>query len=179
MFRALNTIKAFWRDNTAVAAIEAAFLFPLMVAMLCGAIDTGVALLVNQKLVTSAQTVADILAREDDVTDDEFDDAVAAGRLSLLPYPTAGFGVDVAGIQFLGAGAVATVMWRDTIDADENAGILLGADDLGLQNEGVLGVTARYSHTPYFSGIFTGDFTMEEVAYVRGRRGLFVTRTRG
>lgn len=172
-------VRRFAGDDRAVAGIEAAFLFPLMLILLCGAIDTGVALLVNQKLVTSAQTVADILAREDDVSDTEFDDAVAAGRLSLMPYTTAGFGVDVAGIQYVGAGAVATVIWRDTVDTTENAEILDGAEGLGLQNEGVLGVTARYTHTPYFSGIFTGDFTMQEVAYVRGRRGLFVTRTRG
>lgn len=169
----------FFRDDRGVSAIEAAFLFPLMVLILLGSLDIGVALLINQKLITSVQTVADLLARQDTVSDDALDEAIAAGRLSLMPYQTASYGVDVAGIQFKGASAVATVVWRDTVNMSANNAILDDADGLGLRDEGVLGVTASYIYTPYFSSFFAGDFTMSEVSYARGRRGLFVTRTQG
>ena len=163
-------------NDSGVAAVEAAFLFPLLILVLCGAYDTGRALLVNQKLITAAQTVADLLAREDEVTDNELEEAVAAGRLSLMPYPIASYGVDVAGIEFVGPSAAPAVDWRDTINAEPNDDILETANGLGLQNEGVLAVTVTYTHTPFFSNVFTGDIEMQEVAYARGRRGLFISR---
>lgn len=171
-------LRLFRRDDSAVAAIEAGFIFPLLVLILCGMMDTGVALLVNQKMITSCQSVADILAREMDINDAELNDAVVAGRLSLMPYPTASFGVHVAGIQFSGNNASAVIQWQDTVNTTANVDVVVGAAGLGIQDEGVVAVTTRYSHRPFFSSVFSGNIDMEEVAYVRGRRGLFITRTR-
>ncbi len=168
--------RRFLRQDSGVAAVEAVLLFPLLLIIMCGSFDIGVALLVNQKLITSAQTVADLLAREDEVTDNELNEAIAAGRLALMPYPTAGYGVDVVGIEFTGASATPGVAWRDTIDMEPNDEVLEAANGLGTRDEGVLGVTVRYTHSPYFSNVFTGDFNMQEVAYARGRRGLFIAR---
>lgn len=166
-------------NDSGVAAVEAAFLFPLLMLILCGTYDVGRGLLVNQKLITAAQTVADLLAREDEVTDAELNEAVAAGRLSLMPYATASYGVDIAGIEFVGASAVPSVDWRDTINAEANDSILEAANGLGAQSEGVLGVTITYTYVPFFANVFTGDLQMQEVAYARGRRGLFITRVDG
>lgn len=166
----------FISDDRGVAAVEAGLLFPLLVVMLCASYDTGVALLVNQKLITSAQTVADLLAREDDVTDGELNEAIAAGRLALMPYPTATYGVDVAGIEFTGVSATPAIAWRDTINTEINDDVLEDANGLGSRDEGVLAVTVRYTHTPFFANVLTGEIEMQEVAYARGRRGLFITR---
>ncbi len=179
IFNIFSLSKRFARNDSGVAAVEAAFLFPLLLLLLCGTYDTGRALLVNQKLINSVQTVADLLAREDEVSDDELNEAIAAGRLSLMPYATASYGVDVAGIEFVGASAVPGVDWRDTVNAEPNDNILTDAVGLGEQGEGVLGVTVTYTHTPFFSNVFTGDIEMQEVAYARGRRGLFITRLNG
>ncbi len=177
--RMIPRLFSFLRDDRGVSAIEAGFVFPLLLTLLCGSIDTGVAVVVNQKMINAAQSVSDILAREDDIEDAELEDAIVAGRLALTPYPVATYGVDVAGIQFVGSRAVPTVIWRDTYVMEQNDGILAAADGLGIEGEGVLGVTVNYSHTPYFTGTFTGAFDMTEVAYARARRGLFITRTRG
>ncbi len=169
----------FRRDDTAVAAVEAGMIFPLLIIILCGMMDTGAGLVVNQKMITSCQTVADILAREDSVTDPALADAVAAGRLSLVPYETATFGVHVAGIQFTGSGPSPVIRWQDMINTDPNPDVVIRAAGLGALNEGVLAITTRYTYQPFFSGTFTGDIDMEEVAYVRGRRGLYIPRVRG
>lgn len=169
----------FARDTNGVAAIEAGFLFPLLVLVLCGGIDTGVALLVNQKMITSCQTVADILAREAEVSDATLQDAFIAGRMSLMPYPQEGLGAHIAGIQYVGAGAVPTVIWEDTINMDPNADVLVRAAGLGRQDDGVLAVTVRYVHRPFFTETFVGDVVMQEVSYARPRRGVFITRVRG
>lgn len=172
-------LRSFRKDDQAVAAIEAGMIFPVLVVILCGLMDTGVALLVNQKMITSCQTVADILAREDAVTDDGLQEAIEAGRLALMPYNTATFGAHVAGVQFTGSTASPVIRWQDSVNTTANTSILPRAQGLGTENEGVLVVTTRYRHVPFFTGTFTGNLDMEEVAYVRGRRGIYIPRIRG
>lgn len=175
VWRAMKkAIMRFTGCERAVAAVEAGMIFPLLVTLLMGVVDTGVALVINQKMITACQTVSDILARELAVDDAMLQEAVSAGRLSLMPYDTANFGVDIAGIQFSGASATPVVRWRESFNAPANDQILERADGLGLQNEGVLGVTTVYAYRPFFTGSVVGEIDMREVAYARGRRGLFI-----
>lgn len=173
----LVRFKKWWREDKANAAIEAGLLFPIMLFMLCGTVDMGVGLLLNQKVINASQSVADLLAREQDISDAVMDDAIIAGRMSLQPYATTSYGVDIAGIQFIGATLSPTVQWRDTVNMTPNNDITEDSRGLGTQNEGVIAVTVRYYYTPYFSKILFTGLQMEEVAYVRGRKGLFVTRS--
>jgi Flp pilus assembly protein TadG len=171
-----SRLATFCREDGANAAIEAGFLFPVMVAILCGMIDMGVALITNLKVTTATQIVSDLLARDRTVNDAQIDDAINAGRLALFPYDTTSYGVDIAGIQYVGSGLVPTVRWRETRNMNENPGVLERSAGLGLQNEGVIAVTVRYFFTPYFTGFMMSDIEMQEEAYVRGRKGLFVRR---
>lgn len=169
--------RAWLKDDRGVSAVEAALIFPIMVTMLCGTIDTGVGLVTNQKVINAVQTVGDILAREEDVTNAELNDAIVSGQLSLSPYSTTSFGIDIAGIQFKNTTLTPTVIWRDTVNMSPNTKILDKAARLGKQDEGVLGLTVRYIYYPYFTAFAVGSIEMKEVSYVRGRRGYFVTRS--
>lgn len=166
-----------WLDDTrAVAAVEAGLLFPVLLTILCGSIDLGQALILNQKVIGASQIVADILGREMDVSDAELQDTLAAARMALTPYSSASLGMDVAGIQYVGTGLVPTVRWRDTFSMSPNPAVIEGSQGLGRQNEGVIAVTVKYQFEPYFTRTFGTGFEMEEVAYVRGRKGMFITR---
>ncbi|MDP2206042.1 MAG: pilus assembly protein [Alphaproteobacteria bacterium] len=164
------------RDDGGVAAIEAGFLFPVLMTILCGMIDVGAALVANLKVTNSCQIVADLLARDRFTNDAQIDDAVIAGRLALNPYKTESYGVDIVGIQYVGVARTPTVRWRETVNMDENDDVLARSVGLGLQNEGVVAVTVNYTFKPFFAGYIMGNVSMSEEAYVRGRKGLFVER---
>jgi Flp pilus assembly protein TadG len=168
--------KWIWGDE-ASAALEAGFLFPIMTSILLGVVDVGRGLTVNQKVTNSCHVIADLLTREDEVTDAEFNDAVIGGQLVLMPYSTEPMGYDVAGIQFIGATKVPTVEWRDTVNMDPNPDVTSDSEGLGDQNEGVVAVTVKYHYAPFFTGFAIGEIFMQEVSYARGRKGVFVTRT--
>lgn len=172
----LKTFTRWCKDDEAVIAIEVGLLMPVMLTILLGIIDTGRGVLTSQKVINAVQTVGDLLGRLDSVSTAQLNDAVEAGRLTMMPFSTTDFGVDVAGIQFAGGPTNPTVIWRDTINMDPNTNILTNASGLGADQDGVLGVTVRYIYTPYFSGVFTGPLTINEVSYVRGRKGLFIPR---
>lgn len=164
------------RDEGATAAIEAGFLFPILVSILCGMIDTGVALVTNQKVVDSSQMIADLLTRNTTVTNGDITDAVVAGHLAIQPYSTASYGIDIVGIQYLTTAKTPTERWRTTLNMTPNPDVLSHSTGLGDENEGVVAVTAHYTHSPYFSFFFIGTIVMNEEAFARGRKGLYVNK---
>lgn len=171
-----NLFKRWGEDERAVIAIEVGVLMPMMLVLLMGVIDTGMGVLTSQKVINSVQTVGDLLGREVTLSTADINDCVAAGKLALMPYDTASYGVDIAGIQFVGGPTKPKVIWRDTFNMTANATILDKASGLGADGEGVLGVTVQYIYNPLFSAVFTGPKTLYEVSYVRGRKGVFITR---
>jgi Flp pilus assembly protein TadG len=169
-------LRSFLRNDDATAAIEAGFLMPVLLIILCGMIDMGAAVVTNLKVTNSAQMVSDLVSRGVTVTTGEINDAVVAGRMALAPYDTTAYGVDIVGIQFVGTNRVPTQRWRDTRNMTANDDVLANSAGLGLQDEGVIAVTVTFTYEPYFSGFLVDTLTMSEEAYVRGRKGGFVNR---
>lgn len=172
----MQAFKRWWRGEDGSAAIEAGFLFPILVLILCGMMDIGAALITNSKVTNAAQIISDLLARDRFTNEAQIQDAIVAGRMALNPYGTAGYGVDIAGIQYIGSTLTPTVQWRETVNMEENETVLERSENLGLQNEGVIAVTVQYTYRPFFSGYIVGNIDMKEEAFVRGRKGLFVQK---
>jgi Flp pilus assembly protein TadG len=164
------------RDDGGVAAIEAGFLFPLLMTIMCGTIDIGAALVTNLKVTNACQIVGDLLAREGTTNDAQIEDAIIAGRLSLNPYKTDSYGIDIVGIRYTGSSLTPTVIWRETVNMEESETIVERSAGLGRQDEGIIAVTVRYTFRPFFSGYIVGDIDMREEAFVRGRKGMFVEK---
>lgn len=171
-----KTLHKWLKDKKANAAVEMALVFPILVTMLFGVVDIGKGLLIDKKAISAAHIASDLLARNISVTDDDVNQAIEAARLAFDPYPTGTFGIDIAGIQFQGAGADPAVIWRDTQNMGPNDEVLTGSTGLGTEDEGVIAVTVVYTYDPPFSGVLTGDIDIQEVAYVRGRITPFVSR---
>ena len=163
-------------EEKAIAAVEMALVFPFLITMLFGIVDIGQGILFNKKAISATHIAADLLARNISVSDDDVNQAIEAARLSFDPYPTGSFGIDIAGIQFQGAGADPTVVWRDTQNMAANEDVLTGSIGLGTEDEGVVAVTVVYTFDPPFAGILIGSIDMQEVAYMRGRITPFVSR---
>jgi len=175
-----NLFKKWLKGDEAVAAIEAGFLFPVMLLMMLGTIDVGMGLTISQKVINSCNTFADLLARQTDadgVNNADLSDAYTGAQLVIGPYSLTPFQYDAVGIQFVGATLTPTAIWRATCKMTANASAVTNAAGLGAQNEGVIAVTVKYIYTPVFTSFVTGNFNMQEVSYARGRKGGFVIRT--
>lgn len=167
---AFGGLMRLWRDRTGLAMAESALLLPLILSLTFGIYDLGRAIVLNQKVVAAAQISADLITRERTLTISEIDQAVAAARLAVHPYDHSGLGVDVAGLRF-DSDARPYECWRETFGPiTSNTASIDDAEGLGLAGEGVIMVTTRYSYTPFFTGVFMGDFIFEEVAFFRGRK---------
>lgn len=169
-------LKKWWQDERAAIAIEAGMILPLMAASLIGTVDVGIGIVVNHKVTTATQLVGDLLGRMEQVAIADIDNVVAAGTQALDPYDTTELGFDIVGIQFAGGPNAPTIRWRDTINMAPNPDVLTGASGLGNDEEGVISVTVEYLYEPYFTSVIAGVIEMQEVAYIRGRQGVYIPR---
>jgi Flp pilus assembly protein TadG len=172
----MKKLMTFWRKDDAVAAVEAGILFPIMITLLLGMIDMGALLVANMKVTNASQTVSDLLGREISTNTAAINDAIVAGRLSLAPYSTASYGVDIVGIQYVGQNLTPTVRWRETSNMEPNDNVIQRSAGMGLEGEGVIAVTVQYTFQPSFYTFLVSDLLVSEESFVRGRKGNFVAR---
>ena len=176
MKKTLKIFKAWCKDDGATAAIEAGLLFPILVALLCGSMDTGFGLITSQKVINATQMVSDLMTRGTQVSTTDINDAIVAGQMAMEPYSTTSYGVDIVGIQFVNTTLTPTERWRKTQNMTANTTVLAKSAGMGAQDEGIVAVTVQYTYLPLFTGYFTGPMIMREESYARGRKGLFVAK---
>ncbi len=165
----MKGFRQYIEGKEAVAAVEAALLFPVLLLMLLGMLDLGYGILASQKTIRASQVVADLVARKSTLNMSEINEAVEAGRLALDPFDTSSYGVDIVSI-FFDENGQSNVCWRHTVNMSPNQNVLASTNGLGASGEGVLAVTVKYRYAPDFSSHIISDINMQEVAFTRGRR---------
>lgn len=164
-----------WRSEDGVAAMEAAFVFPLLLTLLLGTFDMGNGILANQKTIRASQVTADLISRTSSVDNAMINEAIEAGELALDPLPTGTFGVDVVSISF-DDDANAIVEWRETRNMTPLADVLTRVESLAEAGEGVMVVAVEYEFEPFFAGFVVDKIYMQEIAFSRGRKSAVVER---
>ena len=172
------SLRRWTRQESGMALMETAFLFPVLLVMLLGVYDVGHAITVNHKMITASNVAADLLTRTQSVSSSELDQAIKAAGLAMNPYANENnIGIDIISVQY-DEDDDPEILWRES----RNMGDGLQADaaarsfGLGTKGEGVLMVTVLYDYTPTFGSMVINAFRMREVAFSRGRRSSVVTR---
>ncbi len=164
-----------WRNKDGTAAVEAAFLFPILITMFFGLWDLGNGMLMNQQTITASQVVGDLITRERTVDTTKLNNYIVAGQLAFGNAPTTSYGIDILSVKF-GPTGQPTQLWRETRNMTPDTVALSKSAGLGSAGEGVVVVTVQYTYKPTFASIFTGAMVMREQAFLRGRRSPVVER---
>ncbi len=174
--RTVRKILSIWiTEEDAVAAIEAAMIFPIMLTLFMGVFDLGNAILANQKAVRASQVVADLISRENVVSDADVFEAIEAGRLAFEPLNNSSYGVDIVSIRF-DEDANSEIVWRETVNMPSLPDALSAVSALESADEGVVMVSIEYEYDALFSSFIVGNINMHEVAFSRGRSTPVITR---
>ncbi|GAB5387658.1 MAG: hypothetical protein Alpg2KO_06260 [Alphaproteobacteria bacterium] len=169
-------LKAFITGDDAVAAVEFALIFPVLVTIFLASVDLGQALWMNRKVIATSQTVGDLLARSDTVDDALIADVIDAADLIMEPFDFAEVGYDIISIRFDDDDALPEIAWRETVGMPADDRFPELADGLGAEGDGVMAVVVTATFEPVFYGFVLGDIDMTETAFLRGRRQPFVGR---
>ncbi|MEM7650972.1 MAG: TadE/TadG family type IV pilus assembly protein [Pseudomonadota bacterium] len=170
-----NFLKRWFKSEDGLAAVEAAFVFPILLTLLLGTFDLGNGILANQKAIRASQVTADLIARSSTVDDFMIDDAIEAGELAFQPLPSDTFGVDIVSISF-DDDANPNIEWRETRNMSALGDVLTRVASLAEPNDGVLVVAIEYEFEPAFAGFVIDNIPMQEIAFARGRQGGVIER---
>lgn len=173
LFNRLNKMR---RGQQGSAAVEFALIAPMMIALFCAIIELTGLLMVERKIISASQTVADLVTQETSVTSQDLDDIVQAGRLIFDPYPTLTLTFNIASIRFNTDTGVPELVWQRLVGVNPGGSdILTQAVGLGAPGEGVVIVYITYSYDPLLGGIITGTVNLDEMSFSRPRRSPVVT----
>ena len=165
------------RSEDGVAAVEAAFVFPVLLVLLLGVLDTGRGIICNQKTIRASQVVADLITREVSVDAGGISEAINAGTLALLPYDDTNLAFDIISVRFP-SDDEAEIVWQETrnMTATPQNQIIERVLPLAAAGSGVVMVVSEYLYEPIFAGFVVDQIPMQEVAFARGRRSSVVCK---
>jgi Flp pilus assembly protein TadG len=110
-YRLLNLIGRFVRDRRANAAIEFAFIVPLMLTMFFGMVEFGSAIASSRKVTLSARNLSDLVSQSSTVTDLDIGNFNQTGKAIMTPYWTTDYVTRVSEIYVDPATLDGKVKW--------------------------------------------------------------------
>jgi Flp pilus assembly protein TadG len=180
--RLLNKLSV---NDSGVAAIEFAFIAPLMFFMLVGTVELSQAITVDRRVMVVASTTADLVAREDKLKKSQIDVYMKVIEVLLAPYDTTSLKVTI-----LSVGAKAPTPSDPTPTAsnqicwkyDHHTTSTYAAGNpytppAGIIDPGGSGIIAEvsYTYTPLiFSYFIKSAFPLNEKFYLKPRTSNFI-----
>lgn len=175
----LALAQAFWRDRRGSALVEIAFAMPIFLVLLTGIVETGMFLMLNQKLQHTAVAISDLTTRDEEINQGTLDDIFLAAPQIMAPFPMQARSrvyVTAAGSDNSGG---STIFWQRS-----GAGSLTQASGVGLpgetpslppdialrDNETIVVTEVYFEYEPFFFTVID-PVRLRRTAYFRPRIG--------
>jgi len=164
------------RDDSGVAAIEMAFIFPVMVMMLIGLVDVTDGMSANRKVTITANTLGDLISQEPGTTTQNNIDGIFAGALeTMVPYDGSSVGLEVFTFRKIGPNAP-KLEWEHRKGTNCGAAPAVTADMTDLMSQGNDLIISRtcYNFSYILGNLFSGNtsFKMTDEMTLRPRKSL-------
>lgn len=171
-----ETANRFKRDDSGVAAIEMAFIFPVMVIMLVGLVDVTDGMSANRKVTITANTLGDLISQEPGTTTKLNLDGIFAGAIeTMVPYDGTAVGLEVFTFRKIGENAP-KIEWQYRKGTNCGAPPSVSADMTDLMTQGNDLIISRtcYNFSYILGNLFSGNtsFKMTDEMTLRPRKSL-------
>ncbi len=155
------------RNRDGSALVEVALVLPIMITMFSGVFEVTDVMAANMRVMDAAQSVADMIAQQADVTPAMMSNFCSGGQLAMTPLPGASLTLAVAEVTNTSSGLV--VDWSDT-----SCGGAAIANATGLAtslvpnvNDSVIIVQASYAYASPFSFVLSASYALARTAFQR------------
>jgi len=176
----LKRLSHFLRARDGLAAVEFAFIAPVMIVLFFGALEFSMAVDCHTRVNNVAATTADLVAQSTTVSSTDVSNIFSAANSILYPYASANAQIVVSSLVDNGKGG-ATVAWSN---AQNTAPLTVGATvsvPAGLIVSGsggsVILAKISYSYVSPSLVVLTGPLTMSGSFYSKPRRSMTVTHS--
>ncbi len=126
--RCFAAYRSFRRDHRGFAAVEMAFIFPVMILIYFGLVDGTNLLSAKRKITLAASTLGDLTTQAPgEITTTDLTDFYEALEPIMDPFPASGINITIRDYKLADSGTTADKRWQNT-----NGGIC-GSDASGTQ----------------------------------------------
>jgi Flp pilus assembly protein TadG len=113
--------RSFWRDRRGLAAIEFAFIAPVMIVLFFGVVEGSNALSVSRRVTQATNTLADLASQETELTPAQLDD-LFSGVTQIIGEGAVSIDIRLASIAYDAVDDRIEVRWsRDNLGAQPYA----------------------------------------------------------
>lgn len=161
---------SFAQDRSGMAAVEFAIIAPLMLLVLFGTVELTEALATNRRAENVAASVADIVARDVIITDDEIDDLWTAADALMYPNSAAPMSMRVTSVNIV-SDTEAEVLWSE----GHGMGALSPGDSVSIPagmmiaGTSIVMTESSYLYTPPIGVFMDVAFNLDHTEYRRPR----------
>jgi Flp pilus assembly protein TadG len=163
-------LSRFVRDRRGIAAAEFALIAPALIFLIMGVFEMTFRFRASEEATRYAHEVADMVARETELSGDDLKHLFNASVHMMKPLDTTDdLDLDITSIGLTGVNADPSVLWRRVAGTAISTDIQ-DAKGMGVDGESVIRVAVRYSYRSALTELFGGSFmALEKVAYSRPR----------
>jgi Flp pilus assembly protein TadG len=168
----------FARDSRGVAAVEFAYVLPLMLTLYLGGTEVSQGISASRKVTLVSRAVADLASQVSNISNASMTNILSASSAIVAPYPTANLRVTVSCVK-IDANGNATIAWSDTQGGTARAvgsGVTLPAA-LNVASTTLIWSEVQYTYTPTIGYVISGSLTLKDQMYMRPRQSDTITRS--
>lgn len=170
----LRRARALRDARDGVAAVEFAFVLPIMLLIYFGIVEVAQGVMIDRKVTQLNRTLADLASQVASIPDSERDNIFAAAKTVMAPYtdvePTMMFASVV-----VDANGNAKVCWSEAPrgqTAPSRGSPVTLPTDLRIPNSSIIMARASYKYTPVIGQVITKTIEIGDVPiYMRPRAG--------
>jgi Flp pilus assembly protein TadG len=156
------------RDQSGNILVEAALVFPILIALLLGVSELSEAFTASRRVAAAAHTAADLVARSASVTAGDLAGVKAMVDETIKPFPAAGIGLVITSLVADEDNAT-TVDWSEALGTGVSAygrGAVVGVPaGLTFPNGSLVLAEITYQFRSTLSTLFVGSVPLQAKAY--------------
>jgi Flp pilus assembly protein TadG len=163
----------FFRDRRGAAAVEFAFVAPLMILLYCGIAELTQGMMADRRTSHVASIIGDLVAQDTQVNQTEINDVFNVGKAVIAPFPTGTLAMRITSVK-ADAGGSPKVIWSKTSGSMTSlgtGGTVTVPTGLLAANESVIMAEATYVYTSALQKVMTTPITLSQKYYLKPRKG--------
>lgn len=163
------------RDRRGSAAVEFAFIVPIVLALYFGMVEATQALLANRRASAVTTAVGDLVTQQAQVSVADVNNIFNASTSIMKPFPSTQLAIRVTSIEINATGNPVQKWTRDNGKAIPTTDVSTVAQSMRTPNTAVLRAETIYTYRTPFQRMLPGVFTFRHKMDLAPRAGVPIT----